>query len=174
VFKFVVKLHQLNAPLVVQYSSCIFMQMFEHSEIDEIQHLVEFTLDFLVNEVLGSVSFESEHMDMFLAFLERLLSIPKLKYKIAKIESLFLKFQKILEGQDVSNQAKFDKYWRLWNVYQFFISSKECLNYLIKYGFFGLLRSKISYFTSQQFDTCLNYSAQRSYQEKHAFTMKQL
>ena len=72
--------------------------MFEHSEIDDIQHLVEFTLDFLVNEVLVQVAFESEHMDMFLAFLERLLSIPKLKFKIAKIDKLFNKFQKILEG----------------------------------------------------------------------------
>lgn len=74
------------------------MQMFEHSEIDDIQHLVEFILEFLVNEALVNVAFESEHMDMFLAFLERLLSIPKLKYKIAKIESLFQKFQKILES----------------------------------------------------------------------------
>jgi hypothetical protein len=58
------------------------MQMFEYSDTDEIQHLVEFTLDFMVSEVLANVTFESEHMDMFLAFLERLLKISKLKYVI--------------------------------------------------------------------------------------------
>ena len=47
--------------------------MFEYSDMDEIHNLVEFCLDFMVKEVLGMVSFHSEHMDMFLDFLERLL-----------------------------------------------------------------------------------------------------
>jgi hypothetical protein len=76
VYKYVVKLNQVSKPLVIQYSSSIFMQMFEYSsENDENQHLVEFTLDFMVNEVLSYVTFESDHMDLFLAFLERLLKI---------------------------------------------------------------------------------------------------
>lgn len=57
------------------------MQMFEYgSETDENQHLVEFTLDFMVNEVLVDVTFDSDYMDLFLVFLERLLKIQKLKY----------------------------------------------------------------------------------------------
>lgn len=36
----------------------------------------------MVNEVLSYVTFESDHMDLFLAFLERLLKIQKLKYVI--------------------------------------------------------------------------------------------
>lgn len=43
---------------------------------------MEFTLDFLVNEVLVDVSFDSDYMDQFLLFLERLLKIQKLKYVI--------------------------------------------------------------------------------------------
>jgi hypothetical protein len=50
--------------------------------------LVEFTLDFMVTEVLANVTFESEHMDMFLAFLERLLKISKLKYVIINLIKL--------------------------------------------------------------------------------------
>ncbi|CAD8106012.1 unnamed protein product [Paramecium primaurelia] len=174
VYKYVVKLNQVSKPLVIQYSSSIFMQMFEYStENDENQHLVEFTLDFMVNEVLSYVTFESDHMDLFLAFLERLLKIQKLKYKIAKIESLFQKFQKTLETQDLTNDKKFDKYWRIWNIYNFLITSKECLNYLVKYGYFSLLKSKLSYFTSSQFDQCLSYNTQAEYQEKHRNVLKQ-
>ncbi|KAM3134586.1 hypothetical protein pb186bvf_013228 [Paramecium bursaria] len=152
VYKYVEKLNQYAKPLVIQYSSSIFMQMFEYSETDEKQHLVEFTLAFMVNEVLGSISFDSDHMDQFLAFLERLLKIQKLKYKIAKIESLFNKFQKTLENQDFSNEKQFEKYWRIWNIYNFLIPSKECLNYLVKYGYFNLIKQKMQYFTSPSFD----------------------
>lgn len=70
------------------------MQMFEYSDTDEIQHLVEFTLDFMVNEVLGYVTFESENMDMFLSFLERLLKISKLKYVC-----LYYRFICVLENR---------------------------------------------------------------------------
>lgn len=89
IYKYVVKLNQHVKPLVIQYSSSIFMQMFEYgSETDENQHLVEFTLDFMVNEVLVDVTFDSDYMDLFLVFLERLLKIQKLKYVTCSRNSL--------------------------------------------------------------------------------------
>lgn len=59
----------------------------------------------MVTEVLTNVSFESEHMDMFLAFLERLLKISKLKYVVL----LIIMYRKSLKSKVYLHDFK--KFW---------------------------------------------------------------
>jgi hypothetical protein len=113
--------------------------MFECSNTEEVHNLIEFILDFMVNGVLAVIAFQSDDMAAFLAFIERVLQFPQFKYKLSKIQNLFSRFQRILEVQDISNIKNFDRHWRLWSIYYYLIDSKECLNYLVKFGYFSLL-----------------------------------
>ena len=58
----------------------VFLLLFDHYDIEEVNHIVELAIDFHVNEIVPQIQFDSESMEMFLNFLEKLLQCPKVKY----------------------------------------------------------------------------------------------
>ncbi|EGR29575.1 hypothetical protein IMG5_153470 [Ichthyophthirius multifiliis] len=144
IFKWFKSIIQVQNRHYVENGIIALILMIDNAKYDDFIIYAVDIVEFLTKHIISFCKINDHFLDRVIILIQKILSIKGMIYIL--FQSLF----QFLNKQNLSEQQYFDSYFKIWELMQNFLDSKECLSYLLKYGFLNIIKQQINYFQDEQ------------------------